>query len=74
VEDNGSYVRRITRELKVKEKRNKMLRKRRQISGPPPKKKKVCVEKKWGGIINEDNCDSCRQVVSLDVFRFCIKY
>jgi hypothetical protein len=32
VEDNGSYVRRISRELKVKEKRNKMLRKRRQIS------------------------------------------
>jgi len=32
VEESGSYVRRITIELKVKEKRNKMLRKRRQIS------------------------------------------
>jgi len=41
VEDNGSYVRRITRERKVKEKRNKMLRKRRQISG---RKKKTVKE------------------------------
>jgi hypothetical protein len=32
VEESGSYVRRITKELKVKEKRNRMLRKRRQIS------------------------------------------
>jgi hypothetical protein len=39
VEGNGAYVRRITRELKVKEKRNKMLRKRRQVSGQREKKR-----------------------------------
>ena len=71
MEDSGFYVRRITRELKVKEKRNKMLRKRWQISGG---KKKDCEGRTFCGIIKEENCDSCRQVVSLDIFRHFIKY